>query len=89
MFYRTRKIGNSFYRYKEERWRENGKVKSKSTFLGAVFGIPKIDWKATFTNEPGAREAERVKEKAPAQAEATQSSSGGAGQPSPEGTEGD
>lgn len=72
MFIRRKRVRQRFYRYQEERYRENGKVKSRSKCLGpweAVTGIPKIDWKATLRSEPGAREAERgeeqSKEKAP------------------------
>jgi hypothetical protein len=36
MFERTRKVGNNFYRYREERKRVGGKVKSISTYLGRV-----------------------------------------------------
>lgn len=35
-FVRTRTIGNGTYRYLEERYREGGKVKSRSTYLGRV-----------------------------------------------------
>lgn len=35
-FERIRTIKGNDYRYLEERWREDGKVKSRSTYLGAV-----------------------------------------------------
>ena len=37
-FVRVRKIKGRQYRYREERWREGGKVRSRSTCLGAVDG---------------------------------------------------
>jgi hypothetical protein len=33
-FMRTRKIGNYYYRYEERRWREGGKVRSESRYIG-------------------------------------------------------
>jgi hypothetical protein len=53
MFTRERVVGNSVYIYEEHRWREGGKVRSKSIYKGKrhLFGI---DWKATLQSEPGA-----------------------------------
>jgi len=36
VFQRVRVIGNNAYRYEEYRWRENGRMKSKSICLGRV-----------------------------------------------------
>lgn len=48
-FTRVRKIGNHSYRYHETRWREGGKVKSKSKCLGPVHGHS--EWNATDHDE--------------------------------------
>jgi hypothetical protein len=42
-FERTRTINGNQYRYREERWREGGKVRSKSTYLGKV-GSALSEW---------------------------------------------
>lgn len=68
-FERIRKIGNHEYRYLETRWREGGKVKSKSKYLGRVDGGQKKKNKvvafleANFRHEPGTRAMEEWEEK--------------------------
>lgn len=65
-FRRERVIGNNVYIYIEHRWRgSDGKVKSKSEYVGKVGGTaPKkrnwlgVDWGATLKSEPGAASAD-------------------------------
>jgi len=54
-FTRIRTIKGKQYEYLEERWREGGKVRSRSVCLGSVTGRPKIDWTATLRS-PGLSE---------------------------------
>ena len=53
-FIRIRTIKGRQYRYLEERWREGKKVKSKSTFLGAVGAVAGFIG-ANLRGEPGER----------------------------------
>lgn len=57
-FIRTRTIKGRQYVYREERWREDGKVRSKSTLLRKLGGF--ID--SNFKYEAGAVEADRASE---------------------------
>ena len=56
-FIRTRTINGRQYRYLEERYREGGKVRSKSKYLGRGGNPPpsifNVDWRATLFAEPG------------------------------------
>jgi hypothetical protein len=59
-FVRIRTIKGRSYRYLEERWREGGKIRSRSTYLGpAEMGVGPlsrgIDWGATFATEHGVK----------------------------------
>lgn len=68
-FERTRIINGNAYRYREERWREGGKVRSKSKCLGRVDGGQRKKNKvvafveANFRHEPGTRAMEEWEEK--------------------------
>lgn len=54
-FTRIRTIKGKQYEYLEERWREGGRVRSRSVSLGPVAGRPKIDLAATLRS-PGLSE---------------------------------
>lgn len=63
MFTRTRVINGNPYLYQEERWREAGKVRSRSKCLGRADGggrkkrhLLGVDWDATLRSDPGAKE---------------------------------
>jgi hypothetical protein len=43
-FIRIRTIKNKKYRYEEKRWREGGKVRSRSVCLGAVGSDEPVGW---------------------------------------------
>lgn len=79
-FERIRTIKGRQYRYREERWREGGKVRSKSTYLGRV-ETPAKNKVAQFMDdnfkpEPGVylgekmqTESEALNKNAPAESE--------------------
>ena len=58
-FTRTRTIKGRQYLYREERWREGKKVKSKSIFLGAVGGVLGFIG-ANLRSETGERAMEKM-----------------------------
>lgn len=62
-FTRIRTIKGRQYLYREERWREGKKVRSKSTFLGVVGAIAGFIG-ANLRIEPGERAIEKIMEQA-------------------------